>query len=296
MDIEYINRAADAYLENAQGAAAARLEFLKGLWALQAALADSAPEYAAAEAGIARDALATGQPLFLASAPEVPADAYVDAIARIVAYILGAGVLNEIDAEALARADFASVITDATATSALRDFDGFVTDVCTTLSPNADGVSKAAVAFVLHSALVPFLTGAAAASLEALGEMEWTVWGSGNCPVCGAAATMGRLSESTKLKGAERTLWCSQCHTEWTYERLRCVRCGSRAQDKLRYTYEENDPAHRLHLCDECHGYIKVTVVDDLTTPLSMPVEDAASITLDAIAHANGYSPTGARA
>ena len=61
----------------------------------------------------------------------------------------------------------------------------------------------------------------------------------------------------------------------------------------LRYTYLEHDPAHRLHLCDECHGYARFVFEDELGKPVSMVVEDAVSTTLDAVARANGYTPEG---
>jgi len=294
--IDDVNRAADAYLAESEGAAAARMAFLKGLWSLQSELAEKAPTYAAPPGETAREALATGQPLFLVSSPDLPADSFREAAARVVAYILGANILEEAEAAALAGANLPEAITDPMIASAVRDFDRFVVGVSEAFKSDSEkeAPSEATVAFVLHSALVPFLTGASAASLDALGDFEWSVWGSGHCPVCGAAATMGLMSESTQLIGSARTLWCSQCHAEWGYERIRCARCGSHTQDKLRYTYDESDPAHRLHLCDVCHGYLKVTFVNEMGKPVSMVVEDAASVALDDIARVNGYTVTGA--
>ena len=294
MNIENVNQAAEAYLADAEGAEKARLEFMKGLWTLQAELEGLSADYTAPDAGAARDALATGQPLFLVSTPDVPADAFRDAIGRVIAYIRESAVLEEAEAKALAGDDVVAAITDSMIATAVRDFDAFVIAVSDALTSDTGRTapSQATLAFALHSALVPFLTGASTAALESLGTLERALWGSGHCPVCGSAASMGRMSESTKLKGSERTLWCSQCRAEWAYERLRCVRCGSRTQDKLRYTYEEGDPAHRLHLCDTCHGYAKMTFVDEMAKPISMPVEEAVSVTLDAIAHAHGYTVT----
>ncbi len=274
------------------------MTFLKGLWELQADLTPEAATYVVPEPEVARDALATGQPLFLVSAPVMPADALRTAIARIVAYVLDAKVLDETEHAVLANADIPAGVTDSMVESATRDFDEFVLAVSAALPADAENPapSPATVAFVLHSAIVPFLTEASALALGVLGEFEWSIWDSGNCPVCGAAATMGLMGESTSLEGSSRTLWCSHCHAEWSFARMRCARCGSPAQDKLRYTYEESDPVHRLHLCDECHGYLKVTFVNEMRKPISMVVEEAASVTLDAIARANGYSVTGSDA
>jgi len=271
------------------------MAFLKGLWDLQAALAPDMAEYVVPEAETARDALVTGQPLFLVSAPVVSADALRGAVAFIVTYILEASVLEEAEQAALMQANLPAAITDHMVESVVRDFDGFVGAVSAALPSTAENPapSSATVTFVLHSAIVPFLTGPSRLALGTLSKLELSIWDSGNCPVCGTAASMGLMGESTALDGSPRTLWCAHCHAEWSYARMRCVRCGSPAQDKLRYTYEESDPSHRLHLCDECHGYIKVTFVNETQKPISMVVEEAASVTLDAIAAANGYSVRG---
>lgn len=297
MYIDDVNRAADAYLAESEGAEAARLTFLKGLWALQNDLADAAPVYVVPDPETARDALATGQPLFFVSPPELPADAFRLAVRRIAEYILDAKVLEPAEQTALASTDVAAAITDSMLATAVRDFDEFVLAVVAGLASDSENraPSQATMTFLLHAALVPFFAEASSASLEALGKFDWNIWDSGSCPVCGAIATMGLMSESTALEGSGRTLWCSHCHAQWEYARMRCVRCGSREQDKLRYTYEESDPAHRLHLCDVCHGYLKVTFVNEMRKPVSMVVEDAASLTLDAIARANGYTVTGTK-
>lgn len=295
MNIENVNRAADAYLATAEGAAAARLEFLMGLWAIQADLAASAPAHTVPTADDARDALATGQHLFLVSPPQVPADDYRSAVGRVAGYVAESGVLDESQTASLAGTDLSSVIDEAAVATALTDFDSFVAQASAALADDGAKAapSAATVGFILHAALVPFLTEASADAVAALGEFDWSIWSSGHCPVCGAAAALGRMGESTKLKGSGRSLWCSQCHAEWGFERLRCARCGSRDQEKLRYTFEEGDPAHRLHLCDQCHGYLKVSFFDDLDKPLSMLVEETASVTLDAIARDQGYTSTG---
>lgn len=298
MNIENVNRAADAYLAEAEGATAARLEFLKGLWALQAELAGSAPAHTLPDAEAARDALAGGHPIFSVVAPNVPADAFRDAVAQVVAYVIRTEVLEAGEAQTLSASDVPAAVADDAVGSAVADFDGFVSQVAASIRENAAGAvpSLATLAFVLHSALVPFLAEASSGAMAVVADFDWSVWGSGRCPVCGASAALGRMSESTKIQGSSRQLWCSQCHAEWRYERLRCARCGSRNQEKLRYAYDEADPVHRLHLCEQCHGYLKVTFEDATDKPVSMVVEEAASINLDAIARAEGYTATGSQA
>ncbi len=109
----------------------------------------------------------------------------------------------------------------------------------------------------------------------------------------GSAAAMGSMGERTQTQGAQRTLWCGLCHAEWSCERIRCVRCGTRTPSSLRYSYLEGDSVHRLHLCEECHGYARFVFTDELDKPLSMVVEDAVSTTLDAVARTEGYTPEG---
>lgn len=295
MNIEAVNRAADAYLKDTGSAASARLNFLKGLWEIQAEIEQAAPSYTAAPAADSTDALATGQPLFLVATPEIPTDSYLAAVRRIADYVADNAGLEDDEVSALKEADFESALTDEVVGAALADMDGFIDIVAASLgAENEDSpLSDITLTFILSSAITPFITSAAKTALDTLGDFEWTIWGSGNCPVCGSAAALGRMTEGNAQQGAGRKLWCSACHAEWGYERIRCVRCGNRVQDELHYTYEESDPAHRLHLCDECHGYAKFTFESEMDKPLSMVVEEAVSLELDAIARANGYSPSG---
>lgn len=295
MKIEEITRAADAYLADSQGAHSSRFRFLKGVWEIQSAIESDAPAFDAPEVETATDALATGQPLFLVSAPEVPAGAYRDAVKRIAGHVAEHAGLDPSESASLRSADFDSALTAERLTNAPGHFEEFAASVTEALHPDDTAVecSTATIAFVLAAALVPFLTGASKAAIDALGDFDWAIWSSGDCPVCGSHAALGYMTESTSQQGAVRRLWCSTCHAEWGYERIRCARCGSRKQETLRYAYEESDPAHRLHLCDTCHGYLKVTLQSELDKPLSMIVEEAASMPLDAIARANGYTPAG---
>lgn len=294
MDLDLMSRAAEAYLEEATGPAAARLGFLQGLWEIQAAIEAVERPYAAAGEDAGKDALVSGQPLFSVHSPEVPATEFAQAVSRIAEYVSDAAGLPDEHAEALRSADLTSSITDEQLRAAALNPEAFVTTVADAAGARADGpLTPATVAFVLISALTPFLTGPAVAALEAAGEYDWRAWGQGRCPVCGSAAALGRMGESTAAQGADRMLWCGLCHAEWGYERIRCVRCGSRSNDKLRYSHVEGDPAHRLHLCDECHGYTRFVFLGDLRKQLSMPVEDAVSAELEAVALKSGYTATG---
>src|SRR5450759_5017348 len=109
LDMDMVKRAADSYLESAEGSAAARLRFLEGLWTIQSGIEAIDRPYDAPEAGAARDALVTGQPLFLVSPPDVPLTEYVEAATVIAAYVCEAAGLSEEQIEALERADCAVI-------------------------------------------------------------------------------------------------------------------------------------------------------------------------------------------
>ena len=292
--MDLVTRVTDTHLQTAEGSGAARLRFLGGLWDIQSRIAAVNRPYEAPDAQAGRDALVTRQQLFLVGTPVVSVAEYVDAAARIARYASETAGLSAEQAEALLAVDFSAIVDEERLAGAASCPDGFVAAIADEMAAQpGSALAPATIAFVLASALVPFLVGPAARAVEVLGEIDAGVWAEGRCPVCGSAASAGRMSETTQLMGAQRTLWCGMCHTEWGIERIKCARCGSRNPDVLHYTYVEQDPAHRLHLCDECHGYTKFVFVDDLDTPVSMVVEDAVMTTLDAAALAQGYTATG---
>lgn len=291
---EGTDRAVKAYLETADGATTARLRFLNGLWDMQREIETNAPVSVAPDAAAAQRALASGQPLFWVMEPEVPAEDYRAAVDRMAAYVADDAGLEPEQSSALREIDIVAALPDRRVAGAARDSRAFVEQVSEALRTQTEGaVSHATVAFVLLSALTPFLAGASATALASLGDSRQQTWGSRACPVCGSPPSLGRITRSTHAGAGERRLWCPLCRAEWGFDRVRCARCGTRAAERLHYVYEERDAAHRVHLCDECHGYLKVVVENELDKPLSMVVEEAISIALDAVASARGYTPTG---
>lgn len=287
MTDEMLKRALDAYRDGAEAAVAERLRFLEGLCGIQAEIEAADREYEAPDEDTAREAVVTGQPIFLSAPPAVPRDEYVAAVERVAEYVVSAAGLSEEQSAALAAADLPAALTEERLAGAVTSTDRFAAEVAEALG---EGLEPAVVTYVLLSALVPFLTGPSAKALAAAGSLDPGGSELATCPVCGSPAAMGRMGESTALQGGTRTLWCGLCHAEWGYARIRCVRCGTRNPDKLRYTYVEGDSAHRLHLCDECHGYARFVFVDDVDKPVSMVVEDTVATMLDAIAHDMGYT------
>jgi FdhE protein len=116
---------------------------------------------------------------------------------------------------------------------------------------------------------------------------------SGDCPICGTPASNSRVLDEGELQGGQRILSCPLCRAEWDYQRIRCARCGNRSHDSLHYLFDERDPGHRIHVCESCHGYIKVSVERDLDVSVVPQVEDVVTLALDDLAGSKGYSALG---
>ncbi len=294
MNAELIKRASDAYLQTLTGSDAARLGFLQGVWEIQSSVESGAGPYALPQEDSARDAVATGRPLFGVSAPQINLGTYLNAVERISMHCSENAGLSDQEVEALGAMEFAAVLDRESLATATESPQAFVDAAIEAFAARpVPTPSSATIAFVLMSALTPFLTGPSHSLSELLGGFGQRAIGVGDCPVCGSAAELGRMGESTSLKGAERTLWCATCHAQWSIERIQCVRCGCRNPAKLRYTNIEGDAAHRLHLCDECHGYTRFVFTDDLGHEASMEVEDAVTLVMHGVALELGYSAAG---
>lgn len=136
---------------------------------------------------------------------------------------------------------------------------------------------------VLHVTLAPFYW-KAAGSLARRADLDQVA--QGTCPICGDLPIMGYLRPEDGL----RVLECSRCGTRWGFPRMMCPFCMSSDQEKLRYIYAEEDPGHRVYLCDSCGKYIKVTAsFTGKEEELVIPLEDLATAHLDLTAEEKGY-------
>lgn len=137
---------------------------------------------------------------------------------------------------------------------------------------------------LLHVSLAPFYW-KAAGSLARRADLDQVP--RGTCPVCGDLPIMGYLRSEDGL----RVLECSRCGTRWGFPRMTCPFCMTSEQEKLRYIYAEEDPAHRVYLCDRCKKYLKVTVsFSGKEEELVIPLEDLTTAHLDLAAEEKGYS------
>ncbi len=112
-------------------------------------------------------------------------------------------------------------------------------------------------------------------------------WQKGNCFVCGAEATLAELQENNQVKH----LRCGQCGADWPFPRMVCLHCGNEDPDTQRYLAAEGrQKKMQVEVCDKCHGYLKVINAFTPTLPEMLTVEDLATLHLDYIAEARGYT------
>jgi FdhE protein len=116
---------------------------------------------------------------------------------------------------------------------------------------------------------------------------EGVPWERGECPVCGAAATLAEFQGNSQAKH----LRCGSCGADWPFRRLQCLYCGNEDHNSLGiiYTEDHNDRV-KLEVCDRCHGYLKVMTAFAPASVEMLQVEDLATLHLDYIAQGRGYS------
>jgi formate dehydrogenase accessory protein FdhE len=129
-----------------------------------------------------------------------------------------------------------------------------------------------------------------AADLKPLADFDnaWFagVWQRVGCPICGGAP---RLGEIAGKEGARR-LRCSGCGLGWGYPRLFCAHCGNQAHRKMGYlSAEGEEEKYRVQTCELCQGYLKIIVTFDPIPVNQLPIEDLATVHLDAIATQHGF-------
>lgn len=117
--------------------------------------------------------------------------------------------------------------------------------------------------------------------------MQGVEWRRGYCPVCGSAATFGELQDNDQVKH----LRCSQCGADWLFPRMQCMYCGNEDHKTQSYFYPDGErEQHRIEVCDQCGGYLKVSAAFSPTPVELLPVEDLATVHLDYIAQERGYA------
>lgn len=268
-----------------------QLDFFSKLWEIQDEYQAKAAEYTPAPNEDVVTALKQGQTLFSLSAPAVPLEAYRDAVRAIAAEVAENAGLPKDQAAALKEKDLGEAIDEESLAGALAGFDTFVTSVLK--SADDERLTEPLLSFVLSEAMTPFLKAAAKAAQDAAGKFDWLIWDSGLCPVCGTPTSSGVIRDEGELQGGRRWLSCPLCRTQWEYARLRCARCGSRKHDDLEYLFDTEDPGHRIHTCNHCHGYTPVSFEKELGVIAIPEVEEVVMVRLETVAAERGLTPLG---
>ena len=107
------------------------------------------------------------------------------------------------------------------------------------------------------------------------------------CPFCNRKPVLGVLRPLGD--GAQRSLLCGFCLTEWEFRRIICPGCGQQDHAKLPVYTAEAFPYIRVECCDGCRTYIKS--IDLTKNGLAEPlVDELASVPLDLWAAERGYA------
>ena len=150
--------------------------------------------------------------------------------------------------------------------------------------PVAQRIDVPLLASVLGATLKPFLL---AYSRVFMPKVDQEQWRRRVCPICG-----GKPDFTTLKEGGARWLLCSRCDGEWLFSRIECPYCGTRNQASLAYfTREEKPGLHRLHVCEECHSYIKGIDLRVAGSEAPLPLERMLTWDLDRQGQERGYRP-----
>ena len=139
----------------------------------------------------------------------------------------------------------------------------------------------------LFSILLPPLF-AKSYDLPSLDTLDASLWGKGDCPVCGEKPHYGLLQED----GGKRVLECWLCSFRWEYPRLMCPYCQNADQDKLGLFTVDSSEKYRIHFCRKCTNYIKVyDMRASEKGDAFLPVHNLATLSCDVLALKEGFTP-----
>ena len=140
-------------------------------------------------------------------------------------------------------------------------------------------------ATIIQSALLPFLS----AWAEALkSSVKQDYWRREYCPICGGRPDLAYLEKEV----GGRMLLCSRCDFDWAFPRLECPFCRNKDQKKLSF-YSDEGGRYRLHVCDNCRGYMKIIDTRQAGPEVLLPLERLYTLDLDVQARELGYSNSG---
>lgn len=287
MNKRIVNAAADYYAKTLDASDGARLAFFRKLWdALEGVAPAKEAAYEVPAPAKLRELSEAATPVFSEFPAPTDAEALAGAVAALVACAAEGAAFSPEATEALSGVDWARALATDQLADASRDAEAYLESVAEALVEGglAEDVARLAALFV-SLALRAQWEGPAAAVQQARRDAGLSNDHQRTCPVCGSEAAVARVGEGEGSDGRGKTLWCPQCAAVWTFDRVRCARCGTRNQAHLHYFNIEGDDSHRLATCEECGGYIRTRYDDDSSrAPLSYEVEDVVMARLDAVA------------
>ncbi|MGO9831654.1 MAG: formate dehydrogenase accessory protein FdhE [Myxococcaceae bacterium] len=108
------------------------------------------------------------------------------------------------------------------------------------------------------------------------------------CPHCGGQPWVAVRRSLPNTHGAQRSLLCALCGSEWVVNRILCPSCGEENPNRLPAFNTERYPSARIEACESCHRYVKSVdlTVDGHAIP---EVDDLVSVSLDLWAGEQGF-------
>lgn len=284
MNLKLADMAIKRYAPALDDADAKRLEFFRALWgAMEESKGKGAGAYEVPSASELKALWEAGTPVFAQHAPAVSVDGMAAVAKALVDAVAASGFFDAALVNELQGVAWADVLAGVEAGEAAFDAGAYVEAAGTALSEA--GLSEQAVrvaALLVSLALRTQIEDASAAVMDACKAAELRDPRPLVCPVCGSSPALASVGGE---KG-QKTLGCTQCGATWSFERVRCTRCGTRNQAHLHFYNIEGDDAHRIATCDECGDYMRTVYAEDALTPCSFEVEDVLMARLDALAAA----------
>jgi len=146
---------------------------------------------------------------------------------------------------------------------------------------SARGASKALLPSVIQAAVKPFLSSLAQMYIDSIDPERWR---RNYCPICGGVPDFAYLDRER----GSRWLICSQCDTEWLFQRLQCPFCGTEDQKALAY-FTDDKGLYRLYICERCQQYLKAIDLRQTDGEVLLPLERFYTLDLDQQAQQRGY-------
>ena len=253
------------------------LALLQNILDFQTSLAEKVESSFQVDRAVARERWQAGLPLLTGELPRLSPSWFQEAVIELRSLLPPEEAVHE----ALDRLLSSDFMKPSNIETLLDELLGD-SKVCIQRLADATSTSPDVQARLVHTILSPFFQKQVAPYREWI---ETATWRRGICPMCGSEPGIARLSN----ENGQYLLTCSLCHTEWSFDRLRCPFCESDDQPRQRYFTVEGDRVHRVNCCDRCQRYIKAVDERALGHQANLLVEDVITAYMDGLAREQGY-------